>query len=124
MQKFADGASCARRKEALGMMVLGLVVLCGCDCKSRPSGPVAPDTSAIDEAPAPNALAPDAPVAPRWHSSPVEQPERSAREMPSGENRPAYGLPLDIKIENVPQVPPQIKGPLPDKKKTLRWFSF
>jgi len=134
MRRIASDASCVRLTMVVGATLLGLLVPSGCECKSRQSDRVAADASAADasssdespsdEPPVPHALRPDAPMAPRWHAPRAKQSGQPVHEKPAGEDRPAYRLPLDIHIENVPEVPPEIKGPLPDKKKTLRWFSF
>ena len=40
------------------------------------------------------------------------QPAPSLHDLPASHDRPAYGLPLVIKIERIPEVPERIKGPM------------
>ena len=110
MQRTENGASCERLQMALGTILLGFLVLYGCDCQSRQPGSIAPSR---------------AQRASRRNGNRRTSPQagRSLREMPASDVKSAYGLPLDITIE-APEVPPRIKGPTPDVKKILSWFGL
>jgi hypothetical protein len=92
----------ARRKAILGTLLLGLIVADSCDCRSRPPGP----------------LAPTAAVAPHWPGAARPQPAPSLHDLPASHDRPAYGLPLVIQFDHVPEVPDRVKGPTTEGAKT------
>jgi hypothetical protein len=96
MQSIDGGTRRARRKAILGTMVLGLIAAGSCDCRRRPPSPPAPTAA----------------VAPQWQGTTQPQPAPSLHDLPASHDRPAYGLPLVIKIERIPEVPERIKGPM------------
>ncbi len=76
------------------LLSLGVMLLGGCGNQAQPP------------APAPEKITPEK-IAPEKIAPEKIAPEKIAPE----EDSPAYGLPLEITIEGVPEVPEEIRGP-------------
>ena len=100
MQKTDNDANLAGDNWAWGVLVLGLIAVDGCSCRPRQAVP----------------LAPRANEAPRWEGALASQAELSVPisicDLPLSDARPVYGMPLVVKIENVPEIPARINGPM------------
>jgi len=89
------------------LLAVGLAA--GCSCRREPSVP-APNAA---EAPTygPSGALPTEPEAkPKPASGAAEAPLPHISRFPASKDPPAYGLPLEIKVE-APEVPEEIRGP-------------
>jgi hypothetical protein len=90
------------------LAAVALLILPGCNCRREPGMP-----------------APSAPTAPDWSGPGVPRAEPKAekkgparlQDLPMSKVPPAHGLPLEVMIKDVPQVPPEIRGPTPLSEK-------
>lgn len=87
--------------RVVAVFVLLWVGGCSCSCTTQEGPPV----------PAPNAS-----TAPRWKEKPSPPAIPLLETLPASKDRPAYDLPLQIRIE-APDVPAAIQGPSPEIKK-------